>query len=153
MCKGTEYNKSKVKLSWYHRPGVCLANLRGSQGPPSSILLSRRVGGRNLARNDYPSSSVLLLALRIWVTYSESKHCCSCTERQKYHILEAKQHCPKQHRCPVKKTGVLILICGIAIHTKAPCWKTLKNSGTTSANFVFECNVDKIKKKSGEFLK
>lgn len=46
-------------------------------------------------------------ALRIWVTYFWVQTLMLVnTNATKYHILEAKQHCPKQLRCPAVQTGV-----------------------------------------------
>lgn len=139
-----EFNTTNQRMKSLNTPGpnICLANISNLTGSHIFFLplLSRRVEGRNLAGND-STHHPLLAALRIWVTYFESKLWCSWTD--KYHILEAKQHCPKQRRGPAVQTGILILICGIAIHTKARHWGLVKH-GTSQAQLLpilFECNM------------
>lgn len=131
----------------------------GSQ--PSSFLsrLSQRVEERNQAGNDSTRHPLPCLELkRIGLTYFDSKLCCFWTEKKKHkhHILEGKQHCPKQHRCPAVKAGFNtdLWYC----YSYQSVTQKVAISSTISVNPVLECNINEAtlvskKKQTCEFQK
>lgn len=149
MCKRIEYNKSKgwnlLMPQTENLFGKCLKPHRKPTvfllpTPLSPPPLSRKVELRNLSGNDSTHHPLLCLERRGygWPTF-ESKLCCSWNRK------------PQKPNIARSSTGalqVLILICGIAIHTEAPRWVSETRcvvSSTTSANSVFECNINEAR--------